>query len=184
VSPTRKQLLYVLLLVCLVSFYMAGCVNSVSDENNNPHITIEGSGVKNEILITLEELKNMHDEIIEENYFSLNTYGTEEDFHFKGVWVWGLLQKKASLQEEATIVSFIAEDGYTVQYTLEDVRRDNYINEKDPAKKYKIILAWEENNTEYDPKEGSPFRLVVGQKEPGDINKPFWVRNVIKIKID
>jgi hypothetical protein len=170
-------------LFCFVPLLATGCFNS-SSEKGSPHIIIEGSGVAEEIQVSLLELKNMHEEIVEDHYFSINTYGTEEYFHFKGVWVWGLLQDKASLRSQAVKVSFIAEDGYTVAYTLEEVRRDDYIDEKDSAKQYKMILAWEENSLEYDPGEGSPFRLVVGQKEPGDVNKPLWVRNVHKILVE
>ena len=50
--------------------------------------------------------------------------------------------------------------------------------------KYEMILAWEEDGVEYNPEIGNPFRLVVGQKEPGDVNKPYWVLNVKIIRID
>jgi hypothetical protein len=183
-SFTKNKLYCVLvILFCLVPLYTTGCFNT-SSEKGKPHIIIEGSGVAEEIQVSLLELKNMHEEIVEDRYFSLNTYGTEEYFHFKGVWVWGLLQEKVSLRAQAAKVSFIAEDGYTVEYTLEEVRRADYIDENDITKEYKMILAWEENSMEYDSGEGSPFRLVVGQKEPGDVNKPLWVRNVYKILIE
>ena len=47
-----------------------------------------------------------------------------------------------------------------------------------------MILAWEENGREYDLKKGNPFRLVVGQRKPGDVNKPYWVNYVRTIRID
>ena len=51
-------------------------------------------------------------------------------------------------------------------------------------KQSKMILAWEENGREYDPEKGNPFQLVVGQREPGEANRPYWVRNVMIIRID
>jgi DMSO/TMAO reductase YedYZ molybdopterin-dependent catalytic subunit len=79
---------------------------------------------------------------------------------------------------------FIAEDGYKVEYTLEEVARSDYLDEQDPEKKLKLILAWEQDGKAFDPQAGNPLQLVVGQREPGDVNKPFWVRNVETIVID
>jgi DMSO/TMAO reductase YedYZ molybdopterin-dependent catalytic subunit len=88
------------------------------------------------------------------------------------------------LKDNASQVSFIAEDGYTVGYTLAEVQREDYIDEENPGAKLKLILAWEEGGEEFDPEQGNPFQLVVGQREPGDVNKPYWVRNVKTIRID
>ena len=79
---------------------------------------------------------------------------------------------------------FIAEDGYQVEFSLEDVVKEDYIDEQNPSVKLKMILAWEENGTESDPQTGYPLQLVVGQREPGDVNKPYWVRNVNTIRVD
>lgn len=35
-----------------------------------------------------------------------------------------------------------------------------------------MILAWEENHEPYDISKDSPIRLVNGQTEPEDVNKP------------
>jgi DMSO/TMAO reductase YedYZ molybdopterin-dependent catalytic subunit len=146
-------------------------------------ITIEGSGVSKAVSFTLSDLKSFKEGYIEDDYYSLNNYGTKKYFHFKGISVWYLLSKKAGIKSGASKVIFTAEDGYSVEYSIADVKRDNYISEENPAKKYKMIIAWEENGKEYDPKAGSPFKLVVGQKEPGDINKPNWIQNLKSIKV-
>ncbi|HOA36398.1 MAG TPA: molybdopterin-dependent oxidoreductase [Bacillota bacterium] len=175
----RRSLLLLLLLALLAA---AGCAGK--SKAQEAVLAIEGSGVETPVEVTLEELQAMTGDLVEDDYFSINTYGTEEYFHFKGVWVWAVLEKKASLKGEATKASFVAEDGYTATYTLEEVRRDDYMDQQDPGKKYKMILAWEENHQPYDISEGSPFRLVIGQKEPGDVNKPYWVRQVVKIVVE
>jgi hypothetical protein len=172
----------ILLLVALLA--IAGCAGEKADPAADSCITIEGSGVESAVQLTLGDLQKMTDALVEDDYFSINTYGTEEYFHFKGVWVWAVLEQKVALKEGAATASFIAEDGYTVTYTLEEVQRDDYIDQQDPEKKYKMILAWEENHQPYDASGGSPFRLVNGQKEPGDVNKPLWVRQVVKIIIE
>lgn len=175
------RLVVVLVLLALVCG-VAGCrgQGSVTEDS---FVLVTGPGVQQETKVSLGEMQAMTEHVIEDDYFSINSYGTREYFRFKGVWVWPLLEK-AKIKEEAKSVSFIAEDGYTVSYTPEEVKRDDYIDEENPEKRYKMILAWEENGKAYNPGDGNPFRLVVGQKEEGDVNKPYWVFNVSTIKVE
>jgi DMSO/TMAO reductase YedYZ molybdopterin-dependent catalytic subunit len=144
-------------------------------------LTIEGEGV-NKVQISLNEMENMQEALVEDSYFSLNNWGTKQYFDFKGVSLWSLL-KSAGVKDSAQQVVITAKDGYSITYAIAEVRRDDYIDEQNPAKKYKMIIAWQENGKAYDPK-NYPFRLVVGQKAPGDLNKPNWVQNVQSIKVD
>jgi len=168
-----------LLIVCVSGW---GCV--FSEKASPGMLHIEGNAVKDKAAFTLDELKSMEDGLVEADYFSINSYGTKGYTHFKGIWVWHLLSKQVNLKEDASNVTFIAEDGYKVEYTLEDIMKEDYIDEQTPETKYKMILAWEENGYELDPKTGMPLQLVVGQREPGDVNKPYWVKNVITIRVD
>ncbi len=177
----RRRVLLLLLAALLV---VAGCAGDKTDPADASTIDIEGSGVASAVQLTLKDLKEMEDALVEDDYFSINTYGTEEHHHFKGVSVWAVLEQKVELKDEAAEVSFISEDGYTVTYTLAEVQRDDYLDQQNPGKKFKMILAWEENHEPYDPSTGSPFRLVNGQKEPGDVNKPRWVRQIARIIVE
>jgi len=152
--------------------------------NETDFLTIEGSGVKEKMQFSLSYIKKMTSGYVEDDFFSLNNWGTKEYFSFKGVSLWYLLNEKAGLGENTRMVIITAEDGYEVSYTLEEVKRQDYINEENPEQKYPMIIAWEENGKAYDPAEGYPFRFVVGQKEPGDINKQYWVMNVKTIKVE
>ncbi|NLA12209.1 MAG: molybdopterin-dependent oxidoreductase [Firmicutes bacterium] len=174
----------ILMLLAVAALVLAGCAGEKTDPADGATMTIEGGGVESAVQLSLGELKAMTGALVEDDYFSINTYGTEEYFHFKGVWVWALLEQKADLKEDAAAVSFVAEDGYTVTYTLEEVQREDYLDQQDPEKKYKMILAWEENNEPYDISKGNPFRLVNGQREPGDVNKPLWVSQIQKIIVE
>jgi hypothetical protein len=171
--------LLLLLIICAT-----GCGCTPSEEVLPGTVVIEGDAVEGRASFTLEELKAMEDGLVEADYFALNSYGSKDYVHFKGIWVWHILKAKANLKEHASKVAFIAEDGYKAEFTLEDVQREDYIDEQNPQTKYKMILAWEENGREYDPEKGNPFQLVVGQREPGDENRPCWVRNVKTIRID
>lgn len=174
-----------IVLLVLAGFFTGGCSGSpASMVDETIFIQLEGDGIARETRLTLKDLKAMEEGLVEDEYFSINTYGTREQTAFKGVWVWYVLQNSVELSEEASTVRFIAEDGYKVEYTLEEVARSDYLDEQDPEKKLKLILAWEQDGKAFDPQAGNPLQLVVGQREPGDVNKPFWVRNVETIVID
>jgi DMSO/TMAO reductase YedYZ molybdopterin-dependent catalytic subunit len=147
-------------------------------------VEITGSGVAAPVQVSLKQMKEMEAGLVEANYFSLNTYGTKEYTDFRGVWLWHLLQESAGLTESARTVTLTAEDGYQVSFTLEEVKREDYIDEQDLAAAYKMIIAWEQAGEAFDPEKGNPFQLVVGQREPGDVNKPYWVRNISTIEVE
>ncbi|MDD4754310.1 MAG: molybdopterin-dependent oxidoreductase [Desulfitobacteriaceae bacterium] len=172
---------FILLVIFIASTLAVGCGE---EEAPLGTVLIEGDAVNEKATFTLDELKAMEDGLVEADYFAVNSYGTKGYSHFKGIWVWHLLQERVSLKEDASKVSFIAEDGYKVEYSIEDVKKEDYIDEQNPQAKYKMILAWEEEGREYDMKHGNPFQLVVGQKALGDVNKPYWVRNIKTIRID
>lgn len=151
-----------------------------TDDNS---FSIEGK-VKNELKLTVNDLKSMDDIFFEADFFSLNSFGTKAYFHFKGVNLWNLLEQKAEIFDDATSVTIIAEDGYKMAFTVEQVKKQDYIDEQNKDVLYPMIIAWEENEVEYDAADGAPFKLVVGQKEAGDVNKPQWVSNIDKIVIE
>lgn len=146
-------------------------------------LKIEGLADKH-LNVSLDELKAMVDIIYEADFYSLNSFGTTGYTHFKGVNLWSLLESNSLISDEVTKVLVVAQDGYKMEFTIEQVKRQDYIDETDPDAKHPMIIAWEENGEEYSSKEGSPFKLVVGQKEAGDVNKPQWVSNIDKIVIE
>ena len=164
--------------ICILGF---GC--SPNDEPGTV-LTVEGDAVEARMSFTLEELKAAEEGLVEADYFGINSYGSKGYSHFKGIWIGYILKNMADLHDDASRVSFIAEDRYQVEFSLEDVMREDYIDEQNPSVKLKMILAWEENGTESDQQIGYPLQLVVGQQEPGDVNKPYWVRNVKTIRVD
>ncbi len=180
--PHKNKLIFSMLSILLICAVITGC--TLQKETPVGTVVVDGDVVESKAAFTLEELKSMEEGLREADYFSLNSYGTRKYFHFKGISLGYLLKKKINLKDSASKVTFIAEDGYTVEYTLEDVLKKDYIDEQNPETKYEMILAWEEDGMEYNPEIGNPFRLVVGQKEPGDVNKPYWVLNVKTIRIN
>lgn len=164
-------------------------VNSASGEETKnpkktgPALTITGKGVNGDVKLTLSELKEMKDGYFSDDFFALNNYGTKAYFSFSGIKINALLDA-AGVKPTATKVTFVAEDGYEQSLSLEDARRENYIDEQDDTKQYPVMIAWSENGEAYREADGLPFRMVIGQKAPGDINKPQWVSNVAKIVVE
>lgn len=147
--------------------------------------TLKISGkVDFEMIATLDELKSMDDIIVEEVYYSKNSFGTAEQTSFKGVNLWYLLKNYASINAEASSITVIAIDGYKMKFTIDQVMKQDYINESEPDKQLPMIIAWEENGTEYNPEDGPPYQLVVGQVAAGDFNKFQWVRNIDSIVVE
>ena len=146
-------------------------------------IKIKGN-VGIESTFTLDELKNMTDIIFEDDFYSLNNFGTTAHTHFKGVNLWKLLEQKAQISANASRIKIIATDGYEVEFTVAQVKRQDYIDETNPDKKFPMIIAWEEKGQEYDSSDGPPYKLIVGQTEAGDINKPQWVSKIDRIIVE
>lgn len=144
---------------------------------------IEGK-VGKAISLNLDDLKAMNDIIFKGNFYSLNNFGTTAHTEFKGVNLWSLLKSKAEILDSGSKVKIIASDGYEMEFTVEEVKKQDYIDETDSGAKFPIIIAWEENGEEYDLSDGLPFKLVIGQKQAGDINKPQWVSNIEKIVVE
>ncbi len=137
-----------------------------------------------EMTITLDELKSLDDIIVDEDYYSFNSFGTNGHTHFKGVNLWYLLDQYAGIDDTASSITILATDGYKMTFTKEQIMRQDYIDETDPAKQLPVIIAWEENGTEYDPEDGAPYKLVIGQIAPGDVNKPQWVSMIDRIIVE
>lgn len=158
-------------------------VEENSTEEDEVVLKIEGL-VGNELSLSLNELKEMNDLIFEADFYSLNSFGTTGYTHFKGINLWNLLELNALVSDDASIVTVVAQDGYKMEFTIDQVKKQDYIDETNPDNKYPMIIAWEEDQEEYDVEGGAPFKLVVGQKEAGDVNKPQWVSNIDKILVE
>lgn len=185
-GATTVKMWRLILILALTVFTGAGCLQESASVPRYEVgvLIITGDGVAEEVRLTMDELKAMEQGVVEDDYFALNSYGTESYTRFKGVWLWHVLQQCVELQDTASTVRFIAADGYQVELTLNDVKRDDYIDQNDPAKRHKMILAWEADGVAFHAEEGNPLQLVIGQREPGDVNKPYWVRHIQVIVIE
>lgn len=137
-----------------------------------------------ESTFALDDLKKMTEIIFEDDFYSLNNFGTTSYTHFRGVNLWKLLEEKTKISPDATYIKIIATDGYEVEFTVDQVKRQDYIDETNSDKAFPMIIAWEEKGQEYDSSEGPPYKLIVGQAEAGDVNKPQWVSKIDRIIVE
>ena len=149
-------------------------------EKDEKNIEVRGNVEIINTKISLSMLEN-HEEATEYEFFSLNSYGTKEYFVFEGIPMLSFFDI-VGINEEFSSAIFEAEDGYKVEISYSDLIKVDYIDEQNKEIKYPVVLAWKENGEKYDESEGYPFRLVIGQKEEGDVNKPNWIYNINKIE--
>lgn len=159
-------------------------------EEEAPEEAVEGFAIKIEgkvskpITLGLEQLKELVKLGYTNDYYSLNSFGTTGHTNFKGIKLWGLLTEVADIQDDAATVRIIAADGYEISLSVSQVKRQDYIDETDQSKMLPIIIAWQENGVDYDVNKRPPYKLVIGQKEPGDVNKPNWVSDIHRIIVE
>ena len=134
--------------------------------------------------MSLDDMKDRSELHFSGSFYWLNSFGSTGHTDFKGVKLWTLLEAMEIVDSSSSRVKVIASDGYSMDFDISQIKRMDYIDETNQDVKLPIIIAWEENGEAYDPSEGAPFKLVVGQKEPGDINKPQWVSNIEKIIVE
>jgi len=155
-----------------------------------PEEAVEGFAIKIEgkvskpITLGLKQLKELVKLGYTNDYYSLNSFGTTGHTNFKGIKLWGLLTEVADIQDDAATVRIIATDGYEISLSISQVKREDYIDETDQSKMLPIIIAWQENGVDYDVNSRPPYKMVVGQKQPGDVNKPNWVSDIHRIIVE
>lgn len=159
-------------------------------EEEAPEEAVEGFVIKIEgkvskpITLGLKQLKELVKLGYTNDYYSLNSFGTTGHTNFKGIKLWELLTEVADIKDDATTVRIIATDGYEISLSVSQVKRQDYIDETDQSKILPIIIAWQENGVDYDVNSRPPYKLVIGQKEPGDVNKPNWVSDIHRIIVE
>ncbi len=134
--------------------------------------------------MSLSDMKGRSELHFSGSYYWLNSFGSTGHTDFKGIKLWSLLENMGIVDASSSRVKIVAADGYSMDFSISQIKRMDYIDETNQDVKLPIIIAWEENGRAYDPADGAPFKLVVGQKEPGDVNKPQWVSNIEKIIVE
>ena len=148
-------------------------------------LVVEGPALAEERLFTREDLQAMTDIVVTKSYFSRGKvkgdWAAEQHDTFTGVSLYHLLLDEIGLRQMPMEIQVVGDDGYTRNFTLDEVT-DLYIDETNPKAKLEMIVAWSQNGTGFN--NAQPFRLVFGQKYEGDYNRQNWVNYVKRIVVN
>ena len=148
-------------------------------------LAITGDGVENNGYFSIKGLKNAEGvEKRNEDYSWLDGKGDAGVSAFEGAYVENLLENVVGLEDDASTVTIIADDGteqtaelsrnsasYGTVYKVAEMFRQDIDGNKP-------MLAWKENDTKIN------LRFVVGKSSENDANKEKWIDNVVQIKVD
>ena len=112
-----------------------------------------------------------------------NSAGSTDVDTMIGVYMEDLLQFIPQLSEHATSITVTATDGYSFDYNLNNNDYGIYWTDIGGNK---IMLAWRgtASRTDRNIIDFSLPRLIVGQKTPGDINRPMWISDISSITVN
>ncbi len=152
------------------------------EKPTGPYIDVESGG---EVLyLSLENMKSESKWAFSADYYWLNSFGSTGHTNFRGIKLWSALTDLGVVSDNSQCIKVIASDGYSMQFTAEQIRKTDYIDETNNSVKLPVIIAWEEDGKAYSGSDGAPFKIIIGQTEPGDVNKPQWVSKIQKIIIE
>ncbi len=171
-------------------------LNPPYDQYAGDILTISGSGVRNEHEVTVGELEFMQNYIFGGEYCLAKSADEKESAPYRGIDIYEYIRREVGFTAGADTITFKAADGLEKSFSLDEISKNDYINEITGAGNLKVILAYGKNEKPLVPDEssagydaaagndGGPLRLVVGQTEAGDLNSSKSVANVVEIIVE
>jgi hypothetical protein len=184
------SILFIVFTTYVTAAFHKGSVYGSYSENT---LTISGDGILQSKKFTVKELEEMKDGKIEAKY-TMQTLVEPHHGKYTGIALDYILKEKVSLKSTAKQVKIISSDGASVAFSLEEVRKKDYINSIDNSK-LQILLAYakegyplvpEREDEGYEMKagnDGGPLRLIVGQTVKGERNSPKCLKYVTEVVV-
>lgn len=195
----RKKTLRILVWGLCLALLMSGTAFAGVTHEASPYekygantLTIKGDGVSKESTFTVAELEKMTEGMVDAKYTMMTLVEPHTD-QYQGISLPYLL-KQAGIKREAKSIKLICSDGVTMNFTAEELLKEDYVNEVNSTK-LKVILAFGKNGTPLVPSktsagytatvgnDGGPLRLMVGQTAKGERNSPKCLQNVSGIEV-
>ena len=142
-------------------------------------VVIKGSGLKNEITLSIEELKSdKYYQVENQQFFIRNSVGSEYYVTYSGVSLWSILSIENLLDFESSFLNFIfiGRDAYRSPLPL-----NLSIAENNP---YSVIIAYSKDGQ---PLIGDgPLRSVINQTvmPPGEYSPQYSVQKLARVEIN
>jgi len=201
--PVKKRRLYSFLVTIFCLLLLLGSLNLVvprtaSAEQSN-QIEITGDGVVTPRVFTMAQLQAM--EQYQHVYSTINTWPTKKWYVGKGVKLRELLAL-AGIKEDAKLINFISNDGYTVTLTVKELLKDKryyfpHLKENHPsdgsipgspaeAKEVEPIIALlsaEGSNDPADMNDMNALMFMCGQRAVTEQTNNLFLKYVSKIEV-
>jgi len=185
---------FAFIIMWTVEVYAAEWIHAGRDYQSylDDKLTISGDGVEAETSFSLGQVEDMTEGRLEKN-FTMMTLVEPHNGRYQGVALDYLLAQ-AGLKEEAKYVQIVCADGVSMEFSLEELLSDNYVNEVDDSR-LKPILAYGKDGYPLVPdrssagflekagNEGGPLRLMIGQTVEGERNSPKCLQHVTGLVI-
>lgn len=143
--------------------YVSKNVENITGEepdDEDPILKIEGSGVKDDLVLTMSDLTSDDYTQIIDGSFRIKTTVEYHDYVYSGVSLWSILEEEDLLEDDASTFNFVGADGYEPPFPLPlDVAEDNPND---------VILAYEKDGEPLF--EQGPVRSVIDH----DALKPYY----------
>lgn len=166
------------------------------DQYAGQELVIRGNGVRKEVKIPLSELETRQNYIFTADYCLIRRSGQKLLDEYRGIDIYEFLRREVGFAAGAQQVTFVAADGFSRTFPIEEIAKRDYINEETGRDNLRVMLAYGKNGVplvsgedspgydESTENSGGPLRLVVGQTEPGDVNSSKSVSSVVEIVVE
>lgn len=144
----------------------------IVEEDEEIVVTIKGSGVKEELELTLTELKsNKYLQVKDRTFHFINRVEREWDDVYSGVSLWSILEQENILNEPVSELTFtfIGADGYEPPFPIELSKAEAY--------KEQVIIAYEKDGGKI-YEDGPVISVVDHDVIPDAYNSQFCVKNL------
>ena len=162
----------------------------VSSTDAETVLTIYGDGMQGESGFSLGDLQSMSEGYAEAAYSTTNRFPTKNLCAGKGVDLDYLLTT-AGMSDEIKAISISADDGYTVDFTRDQLLAERYFFPGSSAgsmlgaQAVPTIIAWAQNSnsTDLSATRDESLRLMLGQMSLDEANASAMVKGLSRIEL-
>lgn len=184
----RKLLVFAVSFIFLLAAFSA-CTKE-EDDPNAPQIAICGDGIDGEIVYTKNKMEKIQNAMFEHEYSAVNNYPTKKIYSASGIKISALLED-AGVLDTAKVITFEANDGYSVSITAEQLlNSERYFfpgimeDNSENAEKVESIIAFKSGeSSDLSSMEECSFSLFFGQELITEHTTPAFIENISKITI-
>lgn len=152
-----------------------GIPSAVTDKTPVGQVVVYGN-IQNRRTFTIDQLKSIRSHT--GTYKWLNTYGTTGSTKFVGMPLPYFLQNVVGLLEGAKDVTAIAADGYTADFSMDEVTKT--YPDGNP-----MLIAWNEDGKDLKASATTAnLKMVRPQTSSKDVNKSDWVRDTRALRVN